>query len=96
MAAKLDRASRSVHDFYGLLERARREGWGLVVVGGVDVDVQPELLLTARLRSLSGPSPAARTPRNARSGLWWRRLRKCGPRQPPLAIRHTYASSHQL
>ena len=32
VVAKLDRLTRSVHDFSGLLERARREGWGLVVI----------------------------------------------------------------
>ncbi|HUY96347.1 MAG TPA: recombinase family protein [Verrucomicrobiae bacterium] len=42
VVAKLDRLSRSVHDFSGLLEQARREGWGLVVVDlGADTMTPP-------------------------------------------------------
>lgn len=37
VVAKLDRLSRSVHDFTGLMERARLRGWNLVVMDlGVD------------------------------------------------------------
>jgi len=37
MVAKLDRLSRSILDFAGLMERSRREGWGLVALDlGVD------------------------------------------------------------
>ena len=37
MVAKLDRLSRSLLDFAGLMERSRREGWGLVALDlGVD------------------------------------------------------------
>ena len=37
IASKLDRISRSVHDFSGLLARAEREGWRLVLLDiGVD------------------------------------------------------------
>ncbi len=37
VVAKLDRLSRSVIDFAGLLQRARREGWGIVALDlGVD------------------------------------------------------------
>lgn len=37
VVAKLDRLSRSVADFAGLVERSRREGWGLVCLDvGVD------------------------------------------------------------
>jgi DNA invertase Pin-like site-specific DNA recombinase len=36
-AAKLDRVSRSLRDFTGLLERARRKGWALMVLDA-DVD----------------------------------------------------------
>lgn len=37
MVAKLDRLSRSLHDFAGLMERARREGWSVVALDlGVD------------------------------------------------------------
>lgn len=32
VVAKLDRLSRSVHDFSGLLDRSRREGWSLVIL----------------------------------------------------------------
>ncbi len=32
MVAKLDRLSRSVHDFSGLMDRAAREGWALIVL----------------------------------------------------------------
>lgn len=34
--AKLDRLSRSVHDFSGILDLARRQGWG---VAAIDLDV---------------------------------------------------------
>jgi DNA invertase Pin-like site-specific DNA recombinase len=37
IASKLDRISRSVHDFSGLLDRASRQGWQLVCLD-VDVD----------------------------------------------------------
>jgi DNA invertase Pin-like site-specific DNA recombinase len=37
VASKLDRVSRSVHDFSGLLDRAHRKGWRLVLLdSGVD------------------------------------------------------------
>jgi DNA invertase Pin-like site-specific DNA recombinase len=37
MVAKLDRLSRSLYDFAGLMERSRREGWALVALDlGVD------------------------------------------------------------
>ena len=37
MASKLDRVSRSVHDFSGLLSRAEQDGWRLVLLDiGVD------------------------------------------------------------
>lgn len=37
VVAKLDRLSRSLHDFAGLMERARRKGWALVALDlGVD------------------------------------------------------------
>jgi DNA invertase Pin-like site-specific DNA recombinase len=37
MVAKLDRLSRSLFDFAGLMERARRKGWALVALDlGVD------------------------------------------------------------
>jgi DNA invertase Pin-like site-specific DNA recombinase len=37
MVSKLDRLSRSVHDFSGLLDRAKRRGWALVCLDiGVD------------------------------------------------------------
>lgn len=37
VVAKLDRLSRSIHDFAGLMERAKREGWSLVCLDlGVD------------------------------------------------------------
>lgn len=42
MVSKLDRLSRSVHDFSGLLEKARKEGWGLMVVDlGIDTLTPP-------------------------------------------------------
>jgi DNA invertase Pin-like site-specific DNA recombinase len=38
VVAKLDRLSRSVHDFAGLLQRAEREGWALIALDpGVDM-----------------------------------------------------------
>jgi DNA invertase Pin-like site-specific DNA recombinase len=37
VVAKADRLSRSLHDFAGLLERARREGWAVIALDlGVD------------------------------------------------------------
>lgn len=46
VAAKLDRLSRSVLDFAGLLERSRREGWKVVVLDvGVDTSTETGELL---------------------------------------------------
>lgn len=37
IAAKVDRLSRSVHDFSGLVDQARREGWSLITLDiGID------------------------------------------------------------
>lgn len=41
VAAKLDRVSRSVADFAGLMERAQREGWNLRVLD-LDIDLSTE------------------------------------------------------
>lgn len=51
IVAKLDRLSRSVHDFSGLLLRAEREGWGLRILDP-DVDtVSPTGTLLAHITS---------------------------------------------
>jgi DNA invertase Pin-like site-specific DNA recombinase len=51
VVAKLDRLSRSVHDFSGLLLRAEREGWGLRILDP-DVDtVSPTGTLLAHVTS---------------------------------------------
>lgn len=51
MAAKLDRLSRSMLDFAGLVERAQREGWALVVLDlGLDLST-PQGRFTAHVLS---------------------------------------------
>jgi len=38
IVSKLDRLSRSVHDFAGLMQQAQRQGWGLVALDvGIDM-----------------------------------------------------------
>ncbi len=52
MAAKLDRVSRSVADFAGLLDRAQRKGWRLVLLDtGVDTSTASGELVSNMLAS---------------------------------------------
>lgn len=52
VAAKLDRVSRSVHDFSGLLDRAHRSGWRLVLLdSGVDTSTAPGEMVANMLAS---------------------------------------------
>lgn len=54
VSAKLDRLSRSVLDFAGLLERSRREGWKVVVLDvGVDTSTDTGELLVNVMASFA-------------------------------------------
>ena len=63
VVAKLDRLSRSVVDFAGVLELARARGWALVAIDlGVDTSTPTGELVAARLPPCKLPS--------ARVGAW--------------------------
>jgi DNA invertase Pin-like site-specific DNA recombinase len=54
VVAKLDRLSRSLIDFAGLLERARREGWNVVALDlGVDLSTPSGELVAAVMASVA-------------------------------------------
>jgi DNA invertase Pin-like site-specific DNA recombinase len=54
VAAKLDRVSRSLLDFAGLMERARNEGWALIVLDlGVDTSTPAGQLMANVLASFA-------------------------------------------
>lgn len=54
IVAKLDRLSRSVHDFAGVAERARRHGWSLIVLDlGVDTSTPAGALMANVLASFA-------------------------------------------
>ncbi|MCD2193548.1 recombinase family protein [Actinomycetospora endophytica] len=54
MVAKLDRLSRSVHDFTGLVDRSKRNGWSLVVMDlGVDTSTPSGAMMANVLASFA-------------------------------------------
>lgn len=54
MVSKLDRLSRSVHDFTGLVDRAKRLGWSLVVLDlGVDTSTPSGAMMANVLASFA-------------------------------------------
>lgn len=54
VVAKLDRLSRSVHDFTGLVDRANRNGWSLVVLDiGVDTSTATGEMMSNILASFA-------------------------------------------
>jgi DNA invertase Pin-like site-specific DNA recombinase len=54
MVAKLDRLSRSLFDFAGLMERARRKGWALVALDlGVDTTTPSGEMMAAVLATFA-------------------------------------------
>lgn len=54
VVSKLDRLSRSVHDFTGLVDRAKRNGWSLIVMDlGVDTTTAAGMMMANVLASFA-------------------------------------------
>jgi|HubBroStandDraft_4_1064222.scaffolds.fasta_scaffold05032_10 DNA invertase Pin-like site-specific DNA recombinase len=98
VVAKLDRLSRSVHDFSGLLLRAEREGWGLRILDP-DVDtVSPTGTLLAHITSAVAEWERRIIGQRTKAALEVKRAQGVRLGRPPLVteeLRRSIRSAHR-